>query len=332
MVAGDVVNTASRIQSTAPPGSVYVGDATRRATEQTIAYENAGSHELQGKEGLFPLFRALRVVSGARGSLKAEGLEAPFVGRDRELRLVKEAFHGAADDRTAHLVSIIGFAGIGKSRLAWEFFKYIDGLPLVTYWHRGRCLSYGEGVTYWALADMVRMRCRIAEDEDTGSALEKLHARARRTCPRRGGTALRGAARCPSARPRGGRALRARRSLRRMADLLRAPERSRTGGDGVRGHAVGGRLAARLHRLPARVVAAVPHLRLHARPPGAERAPPDLGLRQAQLHLALPRAAARPRRWGSSWTASCRASPTSSRRGSGNGRKASRCTPSRPCG
>ncbi len=176
MVAGDLVNTASRIQSTAPPGSVYVGDATRRATEQTIAYENAGSHELQGKEGLFPLFRALRVVSGARGSLKAEGLEAPFVGRDRELRLVKEAFHGAADDRTAHLVSIIGFAGIGKSRLAWEFFKYIDGLPLVTYWHRGRCLSYGEGVTYWALADMVRMRCRIAEDEDTDSALEKLHA------------------------------------------------------------------------------------------------------------------------------------------------------------
>ena len=176
MVAGDVVNTASRIQSTAPPGSVYVGDATRRATEQTIAYENAGSHELQGKEGLFPLFRALRVVSGARGSLKAEGLEAPFVGRDRELRLVKEAFHGAADDRTAHLVSIIGFAGIGKSRLAWEFFKYIDGLPLVTYWHRGRCLSYGEGVTYWALADMVRMRCRIAEEEDTDSALEKLHA------------------------------------------------------------------------------------------------------------------------------------------------------------
>ncbi len=176
MVAGDVVNTASRIQSAAPPGTVYVGDATRRATEQTIAYENAGAHELQGKEGLFPLFRALRVVSGARGSLKAEGLEAPFVGRDRELRLVKQAFHGAADDRTAHLVSIIGFAGIGKSRLAWEFFKYIDGLPLVTYWHRGRCLSYGEGVTYWALADMVRMRCRIAEEEDTGSALEKLHA------------------------------------------------------------------------------------------------------------------------------------------------------------
>jgi predicted ATPase len=174
MVAGDLVNTASRIQSVAPPGSVYVGDSTRRATEQTIAYEDAGSHELQGKAGLHPLWRALRVVSGARGSLKSQGLEAPFVGRDRELRLIKDLFHGCADDSRAHLVSVIGFAGIGKSRLAWEFFKYVDGLPQVTYWHRGRCLSYGEGVTYWALADMVRMRCRIAEDEPSSSAHEKL--------------------------------------------------------------------------------------------------------------------------------------------------------------
>ena len=176
MVAGDLVNTASRIQSVAPPGAVYAGESTRRATEQTIAYEDAGAHELQGKGGLYPLFRALRVVSGARGSLKAEGLEAPFVGRDRELRLVKELFHSSVDDGTAHLVSFIGIAGIGKSRLAWEFFKYMDGLPQITYWHRGRCLSYGEGVTYWALADMVRMRCRIAEDEQPDSALEKLRA------------------------------------------------------------------------------------------------------------------------------------------------------------
>jgi class 3 adenylate cyclase len=176
MVAGDLVNTASRIQSIAPPGTVYAGDATRRATEQTIAYEDAGSHELKGKDGLYPLFRALRVVSGARGSLKSEGLEAPFVGRDRELRLIKEVFHASVDDSVGHLVSIIGFAGIGKSRLAWEFFKYVDGIEQVLYWHRGRCLSYGEGVTYWALADMVRMRCRIAEDEQPASALDKLQA------------------------------------------------------------------------------------------------------------------------------------------------------------
>jgi class 3 adenylate cyclase/tetratricopeptide (TPR) repeat protein len=176
MVAGDIVNTASRIQSLAPPGGVLVGEGTRRATEQAIVYENAGSHELKGKSGLIPVWRALRVVSGVRGTLKSEGLEAPFVGRNRELRLLKELFHASAEERKAHLVSVTGIGGIGKSRLAWEFFKYIDGLPQTVLWHRGRCLAYGEGVTYWALADMVRMRCRIAEEEDAASAREKLHA------------------------------------------------------------------------------------------------------------------------------------------------------------
>jgi predicted ATPase len=69
---------------------------------------------------------------------------------------------------------VTGIAGIGKSRLAWEFYKYFDGIAQVTYWHRGRCLSYGEGVTYWALADMVRMRCRIAEEDGPAVAREKL--------------------------------------------------------------------------------------------------------------------------------------------------------------
>jgi class 3 adenylate cyclase/tetratricopeptide (TPR) repeat protein len=176
MVAGDLVNTASRIQSLADPGTVLVGEATRRATEQTVAYEDAGSHELKGKVGLTQFWRALRVVSGARGTLKSAGLEAPFVGRDRELRQIKDLFHACADEGKAHLVSITGIAGIGKSRLGWEFYKYFDGIVQTTYWHRGRCLAYGEGVTYWALADMVRMRARIVEDEEPGSALAKLAA------------------------------------------------------------------------------------------------------------------------------------------------------------
>jgi class 3 adenylate cyclase len=174
MVAGDLVNTASRVQSVADGGSVYVGEATRRATEQTIVFAEAGSFELKGKEGLVPLWKALRVVSGVRGTLKSQGLEAPFVGRDRELRQIKDFFHTSADEQKAHLVSVTGIAGIGKSRLAWEFYKYFDGITQTIYWHRGRCLAYGEGVTYWALADMVRMRCRIAEDEDPASALGKL--------------------------------------------------------------------------------------------------------------------------------------------------------------
>src|SRR5919197_4963889 len=176
MVAGDLVNSASRVQSAAEPGCVYVGEATRRATEQAVVYEHAGSHELPGKSGLVPLWRALRVISGARGTLKAEGLEPPFVGRNRELRLLKDSFHAVAEERKAHLLSVTGIAGIGKSRLVWEFFKYLDGLPQTTFWHRGRCLAYGEGVTYWALADMVRMRCRISEDEAQASALAKLQA------------------------------------------------------------------------------------------------------------------------------------------------------------
>ena len=176
MVAGDLVNTASRIQSVADPGTVFVGDSTRRTTEQTIVYDAAGSFELKGKDGLVTLWRALRVISGARGALRSEGLEAPFVGRDRELRLIKDLFHASAEEHTAHLVSVTGVAGIGKSRLAWEFYKYFDGLAEIVYWHRGRCLAYGEGVTYWALADMVRMRCRIGEDESAETAQAKLRA------------------------------------------------------------------------------------------------------------------------------------------------------------
>jgi class 3 adenylate cyclase/tetratricopeptide (TPR) repeat protein len=174
MVAGDLVNTASRIQAIAEPGTVLVGEATRRATEAAIVYQAAGAHELKGKAGPVRLWRALRVVAGRGGALKASGLEAPFVGRERELRLVKELFHATAEEGRAHLVAVVGIAGIGKSRLAWEFEKYIDGLRETVRWHRGRCLAYGEGVTYWALAEMVRMRAGIVEGEEPGTALLKL--------------------------------------------------------------------------------------------------------------------------------------------------------------
>jgi class 3 adenylate cyclase/tetratricopeptide (TPR) repeat protein len=176
MVAGDLVNTASRIQSAAEPGSVYVGETTKRSTESAIAYEHAGTHELKGRAEPVTLYRAIRVVAGARGALKSEGLEAMFVGRDRELRLVKDLFHTSTDGGKPHLVSIVGVAGIGKSRLSWEFYKYIDGLAEAYRWHRGRCLSYGEGVAYWALAEMVRSAAEILEGEETSSAQAKLHA------------------------------------------------------------------------------------------------------------------------------------------------------------
>lgn len=176
MVAGDLVNTASRIQSAADPGSVLVGEATKRASEAAVAYRDAGEHELKGKTERLHLWQALRVVANRGGEGRTSTPEAPFVGRDRELRLAKELFHACAEDRRATLLTVVGVAGIGKSRLAWEVEKHLDGLTQQVWWHRGRCLGYGEGVAFWALAEMVRMRARIAEDEPAPAALAKAAA------------------------------------------------------------------------------------------------------------------------------------------------------------
>ena len=176
MVAGDLVNTASRVQSAAEAGTVLVGERTRRASEAAITYEDAGAYHLKGKSEPVPLWRASRVIAFRGGEGRATGLEAPFVGREGELRLIKDLFHAASDERKARLVSIVGIAGIGKTRLSAEFERYIDGLVGNVYWHRGRCLAYGEGVAYWALAEMVRMRAGIAEQEKPEAATSKLRA------------------------------------------------------------------------------------------------------------------------------------------------------------
>ena len=176
MVAGDLVNTASRIQSAAEPGTVLVGEPTRRAAEAAIVFEDAGAYEVKGKTEPIQAWRALRVVGLRGGALKSTGLEPPFVGRDGDLRLIKELFHATADNRHAHLVSVVGVGGIGKSRLAWEFEKYIDGLAESVWWHSGRCLAYGDGVAFWALAEMVRGRAGIVEDEAPEEARSKLRA------------------------------------------------------------------------------------------------------------------------------------------------------------
>jgi class 3 adenylate cyclase/tetratricopeptide (TPR) repeat protein len=174
MVAGDLVNTASRVQSVAEPGSVFVGDSTRSASEAAIEYEDAGTHQLKGKPEPVRLWRAARVIAGTGGSLRPTGLEPPFVGRDRELRLLKEFLHATSEEGKARLLSVVGLAGVGKSRLAWEFFKYIDGLSETIWYQRGRCLAYGEGVAFWALTEMIRMRTGIVENEPLDSAKRKL--------------------------------------------------------------------------------------------------------------------------------------------------------------
>ena len=178
MVAGDLVNTASRIQTAAEPGTVLVGEVTKRSTEPAIVYAEAGPRTFKGKAEPVEVWQAVRVVGAVGGAQRAGGLEAPFVGRGRELQMVKERFHATAEQGRAQLVSVIGGAGIGKSRMVWELFKYLDGLAYPIRWHRGRCLAYGDGVTYWALAEMVRTRCGIAEGEDTAIAYEKLRSAA----------------------------------------------------------------------------------------------------------------------------------------------------------
>jgi len=174
LVIGDRVNTAARIQSAAPPGCCYVDETTRAATAAAIAYADAGEHELKGKVQPVRLYQATRVVAAIAGSQRSGVLEAPFIGRDHELHLVKELFHASAERGSARLVLVSGVAGVGKSRLAWEFFKYIDGLAGDVLWHAGRCLSYGEGVSYWALSEMVRARLQISEEDPQEVVAERL--------------------------------------------------------------------------------------------------------------------------------------------------------------
>ena len=176
MVAGDLVNTASRLQSVAAPGTVLVGDSTRRASSEAIAYEPGGEHLLKGKEVPVAAWRAVRVVAQRGGVGRSEQLEAPFVGRTAELQLIKDFYHGTARERGVRLVSVIGQAGIGKSRLAWEFLKYIDGVTETVYWHQGRSPSYGEGITFWALGEMVRMRLGVGDGADDATTRERLAA------------------------------------------------------------------------------------------------------------------------------------------------------------
>jgi hypothetical protein len=166
LVAGDLVNTAARLQSVAAPETVLVGEETRLATAEAIAYEAAGDAVLKGKSVPVAAFRALRVVGKVGGIGRSEALEPPFVGRETEFRLLREMFHATGRDRKARLVSLTGQAGIGKSRLAWEFSKYTDGVVETVWWHQGRSPSYGEGISFWALGEMVRKRAGVAEADD----------------------------------------------------------------------------------------------------------------------------------------------------------------------
>jgi class 3 adenylate cyclase len=186
MVAGDLVNTAARLQSVANPGVVLVGEATQRAAFGAIAFEAAGDQVVKGKQAPVPAWRAVRVVAERGGRNRSEALEAPFVGRDTELRLLKDLFHATEREGRSRLVSVIGPGGIGKTRLAWEFQKYGDGLVENVWWHAGRSPAYGDGITFWALGEMVRRRAGLAESDDEATTRERIAASVKQHVPDEG--------------------------------------------------------------------------------------------------------------------------------------------------
>ncbi len=176
MVAGDAVNTAARVQGAAEPGRVWVDETTRGLSSAAITFTDTGEHALKGKSEPMRLWEAGVVVADVGGGQRVDGLEAPLTGRGSELRMVKELFHGTEESRRPRLVVLDGAAGIGKSRMAWEFEKYADGLTAPSWWHSGRCLSYGDGIAFWALSEAIRGRFGLVESDTGEVVLDHLDA------------------------------------------------------------------------------------------------------------------------------------------------------------
>ncbi len=163
---GEAVNLAARLQQAAQPGEILVGPAALRLTTGRIEVEPVGPLELRGLETV----DAWRVVGSVDVAAPPRSLSAPLVGRESELDLLELTFERASRDRRAHLFTVFGEAGIGKSRLTREFAAGLDGATVLA----GRCLPYGEGITYWPLAEMVKTAAGIADDDPADEAFEKL--------------------------------------------------------------------------------------------------------------------------------------------------------------
>jgi class 3 adenylate cyclase/tetratricopeptide (TPR) repeat protein len=166
---GEAVNIAARLQQVAEPGQILIGPGAYRLTLGRVETEDVGPLELRGRSTPIWVWRAVAAVDGAA---RKTGLEAPLVGRDAELELLQNTFARAVRDRRAHLFTIYGDPGVGKSRLGREFVAGLEGATVLA----GRCLPYGEGITYWPLAEMVKAAAGIADDDPAEEALEKLRA------------------------------------------------------------------------------------------------------------------------------------------------------------
>jgi class 3 adenylate cyclase len=172
MAAGDVVNTASRLQAAAPVDGILVGEATFRATRPSITYGELRSVEAKGKSQPVQAWEAVET----RSRVAVERLHgASLVGREGELALLSGAFDRARREQSVQLVTLVGVPGIGKSRLVYELFQILEADSEVIFWRHGRCLPYGEGVTFWALGEIVKAEAGILESDSHDEAERKLH-------------------------------------------------------------------------------------------------------------------------------------------------------------
>jgi DNA-binding SARP family transcriptional activator/class 3 adenylate cyclase len=175
MAAGDVVNTAQRMQATAPANGILVGAQTYRATYDVIDYREAEPIEATGKSEPIPAWAALEARSRLGVDLLREP-RAPLVGRQPELDLLVSLLARVRDERSPQLVTLVGVPGIGKSRLVFELFNKVEQDRELITWRQGRCLPYGEGVSLWALGEMVKAQAGILESDSPKQASEKLSA------------------------------------------------------------------------------------------------------------------------------------------------------------
>jgi predicted ATPase/class 3 adenylate cyclase len=174
MASGDVVNTAARLQAAAPMNGILVDEPTYRATERVIAYGMAPRVEAKGKIEPIAVWEA--VEAKARFGVDVRQLGAtPLVGRQVELDVLVAALARVRREHEPQLVTLVGVPGIGKSRLVWELFQRVDAEPELTWWRQGRSLPYGEGVSFWALGEMVKAQAGVLETDDADQTEKKLH-------------------------------------------------------------------------------------------------------------------------------------------------------------
>ena len=173
LLAGDAINTASRIQSVAPQMGVGVGLATFEATRVVFEYEELAPASLKGKSEPVRVFHA-RAARARFGTDLTRRRDGPFVGREIDLALLKGVFDKSVAAQAVQLVTVVGEPGLGKSRLVAELFGYVDERPELVTWRQGRCLPYGEGITFWALGEILKAHTGILESDPPAVAMEKL--------------------------------------------------------------------------------------------------------------------------------------------------------------